>query len=203
MTSLTRTTKLQAINVILTTIGESQTNTITGTLPWETDLAVSILDETVRELCLNKWVFNFEKEISIIPDGSNRLLVASNYIQVEPADTADKNEYVMRPISAGSSTFMIYDITNKTSTFTAAKSFNVTYLLDFEELPEAAKRYVTIRAARVYADRLMASGEVRAFTERDEVEAKAKIEEYSYGVDKNNMLLDSPDTYNFLDRWSR
>lgn len=203
MTSLTRTTKLQAINVILTTIGESQTNTITGTLPWETDLAVSILDETVRELCLNKWVFNFEKEISIIPDGSNRLLVASNYIQVEPADTADKNEYVMRPISAGSSTFMIYDITNKTSTFTSAKSFDITYLLDFEELPEAAKRYVTIRAARVYADRLMASGEVRAFTERDEVEAKAKLEEYSYGVDKNNMLLDSPDTYNFLNRWPR
>jgi hypothetical protein len=203
MTSLTRTTKLLAINTMLTTIGESQTNTLTGTLPWEVDLAVSILDETVRELCLSKYVFNFEKEISIIPDGSNRLLAASNYIQMEPADTGDTNEYVLRPITSGSTTFMVYDITNKTSSFTSTKSFNVTYLLDYEELPEAAKRFVTIRAARVYADRLMASAEVRAFTQVDEIEAKAKLEEYAYGVDRNNMLIDSPDTYNFLNRWPR
>jgi hypothetical protein len=196
---LTATTKLASVNIMLQTIGESPTNTLTGTLPYETSLAVDILDEVIKELCLDEYVFNFEEEVSVTPDGSNRLIAQSNWIRVQPSDGID--EYVLRETTTGSGIYMVYDITNKTSTaWTTAKKLDVTYMLEFEDLPEAAKRYVTIRSARIYADRLMASPDVRAFTERDEFEAKAKLLNYETAIDEPNMLRDNPDTYSVLNR---
>jgi len=82
---------------------------------------------------------------------------------------------------------------DKTDTFTAADTITITgvFLLDFLDLPEAAKRYCVIRAARTFADRLVGSKDIRAFSERDELEAKAKLTDYEFGVDKINMLGDS------------
>ena len=196
---LTATTKLQAINQMLSTIGESPTNTLSGTLPYEVSVAVDILDEVIRELWLDEYVFNYEEDVSVTPDGSNRLIAQSNWIRVQPSDGLA--EYVLRETSVGSGVYMVYDITNKTSTgWTTAKELNVTYMLEYADLPEAAKRYVTIRAARVYADRLMASPDVRAFTERDELEAKSKLLNYETSIDEPNMLRDNPDTYSMLNR---
>ena len=38
---------------------------------------------------------------------------------------------------------------------------------------------------------MVGSKDIRAFSERDELEAKAKLNDYEFGVDRINMLGDS------------
>ena len=96
----------------------------------------------------------------------------------------------------------VYSMKDKTDTFTVGDTITITgvYLLDFLDLPEAAKRYCVIRAARTYADRMVGSKDIRAFSERDELEAKAKLTDYEFGIDRINMLNDSTSVSNSLIR---
>lgn len=104
---------------------------------------------------------------------------ANPYIQVRNQSSGE--DYVIR---GG----YLYSMKNRSSVFTDTVTATVVYLLDFLELPEAAKRYCVIRAARTFADRMVGSKDIRAFSERDEMEAKAKLADYEFGVDKINML---------------
>ena len=192
------TTKLQAVNTMLSVIGESSTNTLTGVVPFEVSLAESILDETIRETLQDSFVFNTELEVTIIPDAAGRLVAQSHWIRVQNSLTSE--EYVLRETTPGAGTYMLYSMTEKTSSFESSVEVEIIYLLEFAEIPEAAKRYVTIRAARIYADRLVGSKDIRAFTQVDELEAKAKLMNYEAGVDNINMLKDSESVSHIIRR---
>jgi len=178
-----KTTELDAVNICLNVIGEASINALTGTLPFEVTLARSIIDETTRELCQDDYIFNKEENVTLTPNVSDNIAIPANYIQII-ANTTD-TEFTIR-YNGGSP--ILYSMTDKTSTFTSDITVDIVYLLDFEDLPEAAKRYVNIRAARVYADRLVGSKDIRAFTAQDEMEAKAKLGNYQHGVGRHNML---------------
>ena len=52
------------------------------------------------------------------------------------------------------------------------------WLFEFEELPEAFKNYITIRAANVFAGRFVGSAEAVRFGQREETVARATLLEY-------------------------
>ena len=54
----------------------------------------------------------------------------------------------------------------------------MTWLFDFEELPEAFKNYITIRAANVFAGRSVGSQEAVTFGQQEETVARATLIEY-------------------------
>ena len=58
MTIQTRTTELEAINTILSTIGESPLNTLSGSLPVDGTMAKNVLNEINREVQSMGWHFN-------------------------------------------------------------------------------------------------------------------------------------------------
>lgn len=200
MASNTRTTKLMAINAMLSIIGESSTNTITGTLPFEVDLALSILDETIREILQDSYVFNTEYDITVVPSVDSLLIVQDHWVRVTSSNPNDPEEFVIREISVGSNTYCLYSLKDKTKIFISSVDIDIVYLLDWADLPEPAKRYATIRAGRVYADRLVGSTNIRQFTQQDEFEAKAHLLNYETGVDRLNMILDSAETTQALNR---
>jgi len=186
MAFLNTTTELEAVNTMLQTIGESSVTTLSGTLPYEVSVAVTILKEVAREICMDSYVFNTEEDRVLTANGSGKYSATSpeDYVQIRNQGSGE--DYVIR-------SGFVYSMKDKTDTFTAADTITITgvFLLDFLDLPEAAKRYCVIRAARTFADRLVGSKDIRAFSERDELEAKAKLTDYEFGVDKINMLGDS------------
>ena len=177
---------------MLSIIGEASISSLSSPT-YETSLAISILDETVKEMCQNSWVFNTEVDVTMASNGTN-VVVPAHYIQV-----IDSNEeYVIRD---NSGTPILYSMKNKTSALpTAIVATKVVYLLTFLDLPEPAKRYCTIRAGRIYADRLVGSRDIRMFTDKDEMEAKAKLGRYEHGTDAINMLSGSKAVANVLNR---
>jgi hypothetical protein len=81
-----------------------------------------------------------------------------------------------------------------TNSFVFAESLTViqVHLFDFDELPEVAKRYITIRAARIFQDRMVGSTTLHGFNAQDEVMALAKMTEYENEVG-DYTIFDSPD----------
>ena len=55
MTVTTRTTELEAVNTILSTIGEAPLNTLTGSLPVDGTTAKNVLSEINREVQSAEW----------------------------------------------------------------------------------------------------------------------------------------------------
>ena len=73
-------------------------------------------------------------------------------------------------------------------------------LLDFNDLPEHVKRYVTVKSARRFQGRFMGSDTLGGFTEKDESEAMVYFEQCEAQTEDSNMLLDNYDVSKIIIR---
>jgi hypothetical protein len=76
----------------------------------------------------------------------------------------------------------LYDRINHTYEFTKAIRVSMVLLLDFLDLPQAARFYINVRAARVFQQRVVGSELLGSFTARDEALARASLKK----LDSNN-----------------
>ena len=53
----------------------------------------------------------------------------------------------------------------------------IVYLLEFEKLPEQARRYITIRSARVFHDRTLGANTIHKFSSEDEARSLAVLKQ--------------------------
>ena len=66
----------------------------------------------------------------------------------------------------------MYNLAKNQDTFdTNFEDVTVVYLLPFNEIPEQAKRYITIRSARVFHDRTLGANTLHKFSTEDEARA--------------------------------
>lgn len=167
----TLTSQLESVNVMLGHIGESPINSLTGSLPVSATTALAALNEVSKEIQSEGWHFNSEKNVILSPVGGS-ITVPTDAVQV---DADDKSLDI---VQRGSS---LFDRTNNTSTFTKSIKVNLMRLLDWDSLPEEARRYITLRASRIFQGRVVGSRELEALIARDEYQARSRLEESDYG----------------------
>ena len=165
----TLTTQLEAVNTMLGYIGEAPVNSISNTaeLPVSAANAVTILDETSREVQSEGWHFNTTADHVLTPV-NDAITLPSNILQVDHEGGEDI-DLVQRGLS-------LYDRKNRTSTFTSDIKVTIVELLDWDSLPEQARRYIALRATRALQARIVGSRELEALIIRDEFAAKANLE---------------------------
>jgi len=192
--SLARTTKLEAVNVMLGVIGESPVNTLGGSSrPVSVVTAENVLDEVNKAVQGIGWHFNTEHEYAFTKDADGKITLADNVLKVDAA--ADKHTD-LDLVQRGS---QLYDRKEHTDVFTEDLELTVTFLLDFTDIPEQFRNYVTLKAARIFASRFMGSQEIMGFTLRDEIEAKAAaVDADSESADRT--IFGNYDVYRVIDR---
>tara|TARA_R100000700_G_C3178669_1_gene154560 strand:- start:2038 stop:2619 length:582 start_codon:yes stop_codon:yes gene_type:complete len=192
--SLARTTKLEAVNVMLGVIGESPVNTLGGSSrPVSVVTAENVLDEVNKAVQAIGWHFNTEHKYPFTKDADGKITLADNVLKVDAA--ADKHTD-LDLVQRGS---QLYDRKEHTDVFTEDLELTVTFLLDFTEIPEQFRNYVTLKAARIFASRFMGSQEITGFTLRDEIEAKAAaVDADSESADRT--IFGNYDVYRVIDR---
>lgn len=192
--SLARTTKLEAVNVMLSVIGESPVNTLGGTSrPVSVVTAENVLDEVNRQVQSLGWHFNTEHDYDLMKDASGNITLAANVLKVDAA--VDKHTD-LDLVQRGS---VLYDRKNRTAVFTEDLKVVITFLLDFTEMPEQFRHYITLKAARMFANRFLGSREIEGFTLRDEIEAKAAaVDADSESADRT--IFDNYDVFRVIDR---
>ena len=80
---ITRTTKLESINTMLSTIGEAPVNSLTGSLPTDATMAINILDEINREVQAGGWKFNTSYKVTLSRNTDNKIPVAGDVMTIE------------------------------------------------------------------------------------------------------------------------
>tara|TARA_R100001594_G_scaffold133171_1_gene173741 strand:+ start:222 stop:815 length:594 start_codon:yes stop_codon:yes gene_type:complete len=181
----TLTTQLEAVNTMLGYIGEAPVNSISNTaeLPVSAANAVTILDETSREVQSEGWHFNTTEDHVLSPV-EDAITLPSNILQVDH-EGSDDVDLVQRGLT-------LYDRKNRTSTFTKDIKVTIVELLDWDSLPEQARRYIALRATRSLQARIVGSRELEALILRDEFAAKANLET-SDNLNSDRTIFDNYD----------
>jgi hypothetical protein len=190
---LTVTSKLEAVNTMLTSIGEIPVSSITSATTNDVSIAIQILDHVSREVQSRGWFFNTDINYSLVPTNNNQIVLPANALRVELAESSRLHNYVERNRK-------LYDRVNNTYTITGTVKVNIVFLLDFEELPEVARHYVMIRASRIFQDRMLVSAELHKFHEVDELQAYMNLKETEGDIGRHNILTGNYDVYRVLDR---
>lgn len=191
--TLTPTSELDAVNTILGVIGEAPVNSLEVAGMASVDVARQILHDVSREIQGQDWEFNSETSYSLPLTLEGYIQVPPNILKIDVTDTW-LQKYL--PVQRGT---RLYDRKNHTYVFPEALDFDVVWFLPFEELPEQLRRYVTIRAARVFQRRFLNSDQVNAITEEEEQRARAEALAADASVADYNMA-ENYDVFRVMDR---
>ena len=82
----------------------------------------------------------------------------------------------------------LFDRTNNTKIFSKDVVVKATVYLEWDELYEQARRYITLRASRIFQGRLVGSKELEALIARDEYQARARLEDADGGHSNRSMF---------------
>ena len=192
--ALSMTTELDAVNIMLGTIGESPINSLdaaTGVVDAVT--ARSILAEVSVQVQEEGWHFNTDYEFDLTPDTNGYIYVPSNAIEVDTSPYSRDYDVAIRGNK-------LYDRGNKTYVFSKPLKADLTILLEFNELPQAARHYITIRAARVFQQRVVGSNVLGSFTQGDEYNALRAMRRYEARTADYNILTSNYSVMRVIDR---
>ena len=184
MTITTRTTELEAVNTILSTIGEAPLSTLTGSLPVDGTTAKNILNEISREVQSAGWHFNTQYKVDLTRDANNKIPVGTDVVRVELNNRYDKSSYDV--VQRGT---YLFNLAKNSETFDQDFTENtLIYLLQFEDLPEQARRYITIRSARVFHDRTLGANTLHKFSSEDEARSLSVMKQAEMQTGDNTIF---------------
>lgn len=198
---MTPTTKLEAVNIMLSTIGESPVNSLSSGLV-DAELAETILDATSRAVQSETWHFNRESKVRFSPNLSGEIILPTNILKADSnldADSINRQTATGRPLDLVQRGTRMYDKANHTFNIAKTVELDIVVGLDFEELPEVAKRYITIKAGRTFQDRVVGSSTLHGFQEADEARAYYELKE-TEGDTSDFNILNSYDVFAVIDR---
>jgi len=163
-----RTSQLEAVNSMLAAVGEAPVSTLLGELTANIQIAVDLLRNTSRKVQLTGWNFNTEEDFELSVDANGKIPIPGNALEV---DITEENGSI-DPIMMGD---FIYDKKNHTFTFTSSVKCTIVFFRAWDEMPESARNYIKVKAARIYQDQTVGSQEHHQYSQQDEIEAYAAL----------------------------
>lgn len=192
----TPTTKLEAVNSMLSTIGEAPVNSLTSGLV-DAETAETILNEVSRSVQAHGWNFNSEPDYTVAADIGGNVVLPTEIIRADLANSetkyrSSKQEYIQRGNK-------MYDKVKHSFNIGKALKLDVVVLLDFEICPEVARRYIAVKAARIFQERVVGSDSLSAMNRNDEQEALFALQEME-GDNGDYNIFDDYGTASVLSR---
>ena len=188
------TSKLEAVNTMLSAIAESPVNQLGAEAPADAVLAENILDETIKEVQSEGWHFNSHYDWDLALDGDSKIPLPANTVRV---DIPKGQDTTIDIIQRGG---YLYDRKGNTDIFTTnVNDVDIVFMLDWIDLPEVARRYMMIKAARIFGDRTLGSNQHHSFTMQDEMRALATLREFETDT-ADLTIFDHQDVSRSLER---
>ena len=182
--------KLEAVNILLSVIGEAPISSLaTESVNEITDsaLAQQTLKEVGRDVMAEGWRWNTDVDVMIPSNNEGIFAVAESVTLID----FSPNRYPAGNLILRGS--RVWD--RNQQTFKIAEFYpeglhcdRIVSQLEWEEMPHQAQQYVTIRSARIYANRYINSNAIYAYTMADEEAARALLIRNEERNQNNNML---------------
>lgn len=190
---ITPTTELEAVNECLENIGQAPVSTISGDLGVDAQIALNFVRKVNRELQSKGWHWNTEKNYPLTPNGDRDILLPSSTLAVDTDGDDRDRDLVQRGVR-------LWDRDEHTFRFDKPVRVRITFALPFEEIPETARRYIAMRSARIFQNRV--EGQDDQSDLRDEMSAMADLMADELRSQDNNALHDNWTTAGTIRRHS-
>jgi len=183
---LNLTTELEAVNKVLRMMGEAPVNSLAGQFGLAKQ-AHDTLKETSRTIQSEGWSFNTDYERTLARTaGTNEIDLSSDIsrVKIDPYEYPD-NEVVQRGLK-------LYDRRKNTSVFTEDLKADVTYFLDWNDLPEHARQFIMTKAGRTLQEQILGSADLSKINITAEAEARSQFLEEETNAGDHNMIRGNP-----------
>lgn len=150
--------ELDAVNKIMAVAGDAPVQTLDDDYI-QSSLAQQILVRTMRSVQNGGWWFNEEQGVNLIPDISGLITLPVNAITV--IANCDAGEIIQRGNR-------LYDRANRTYIFTAPVNVDMILMLEWDELPQSARAYITDVACTQYNNDFFGAQEIKAQLQKNE-----------------------------------
>ncbi len=185
MEVITPTTELEAINEMLRSIGESPVNSVENSGVVDAVTARQTLRSVSRRVQQKGWKWNTDEGEVLspsIPDGF--LYLPVNCLRVDTSGPSAGIDVVQRGNR-------LYDRMDRTYVFKDPVTVTMVVGLKWDELPEPARQYIFLAAARQFQENTVGSETLSTFNRRDEAMAWAALVEAEAENADYNILSDS------------
>lgn len=190
--SLALTSRLEAVNSMLMSIGEAPINQLDG-LTVDASIAEATLDEVSRAVQSIGWHFNTEKDFPLTRSVDNRIPLTSDIVRIDLVS----HEYIN--IDAVQRNGFLYDRKNHTYTFDKDLKAEVVRLLGWDDLPQPARSYIMVKATRMFQTRVVGSDTLAGQLGADELSALVVLKEFDADT-ADHTVFDNYSVAQVLDR---
>ena len=161
--------ELQAVNMLLAAIGESAVSSLETATTVDVTQAKNLLSNINREVQQKGWHFNTEWDVILSLDSDSRIPLGTSILSIYSPTK-------LTTIRGREGSSFLYDLDNNTFTWGASVNDAVTItLLDFEDIPQTARQYITSKAARIFQEEIIGQISAESVNRQEEVEAYADL----------------------------
>ena len=161
--------ELQAVNMLLAAIGEAAVSSLETATTVDVTQAKNLLSNINREVQQKGWHFNTEWDVILSLDSDSRIPLGTSILSIYSPTK-------LTTIRGREGSSFLYDLDKNTFTWGASVNDAVTItLLDFEDIPQTARQYITTKAARIFQEEIIGQVSAEAVNRQEEVEAYADL----------------------------
>ena len=181
-TTIDLDTELSAVNSILGAIGQSPLTTLNFDNP-EVAIIYNLLRDANVDTQAEGWHFNTEKHVKFSINTDGKIVIGNDILSMDLHDN-----YTKRTKDLVRRNGFLYDKTDHTDVFTEDQDLDIVRLYEFEDLPIVFRRYITYRASRVAATKLVANPQLVKLLAQQEAIARAALMEYECNQGDHSMF---------------
>jgi hypothetical protein len=183
--TMTRTTFLEAVNRVLQMMGEAPVNSLNGQLGLAQQ-AQDILRDISRKVQSEGWSFNTDYERTLPRNQDFEIPVGVNvsHVEVDP--------YLFPELDVVQRGDRLYDRRANSYAFDYDLKANVTYILEWEELPEHARQFIVAKGGRMLQEAILGDASLSQVNMAAEMEAKSLFLEEETRLSDHSMLRGNP-----------
>ena len=161
--------ELQAVNMLLSAIGEAAVSSLETATTVDVTQAKNLLSNINREVQQKGWHFNTEWDVILSLDSDSRIPLGTSILSIYSPTK-------LTTIRGREGSPFLYDLDKNTFTWGDSVNDAVTItLLDFEDIPQTARQYITTKAARIFQEEIIGQVSAEAVNRQEEVEAYADL----------------------------
>lgn len=166
-------TELDAVNQILSSVGQAPVTTLDLQNP-EVAIVLNTLREVNKQVQAEGWIFNTERDYTLTPDAvTKEILYPTNALAMD-TDVNTQNVELDTVRRNGK----LYDRMHHTFEFKKELKANIVWLFDFTDVPTAIQQYITARAAKMCATKMIGDREIYQLLTEQEGYTRAAAVEY-------------------------
>lgn len=177
-------TKLEAVNEMLLAIGQAPVNTLEVAGIRDVSIAEQMLDNVSREVQSQGHIFNtFTEEVT--PDVNGFIPVPNDVMHI---DATDPTVHVTTRYDTNDDSTKLYDLDEKTFVFGDQVEVEKVLLIDFERIPQYARRYIVAMAKLRFQASVVGSAQLNNLIEQELGMAYAEFRKAELYQQDNNIL---------------